>query len=290
MSIPPATRGSAPSRKFSFSDSSRPDRWMYRSVESVDAVPGERRDRVQLPAHPGQVRQAQMPRGVGGEPRHLGCQRDPPDHLRPRPQRQRLGQVAPRLRQEQRPAGPAERGAVPQVLRQQHPGRRRVRHHPLPPGLSGLRPHPQRAVRRIEIVGAQRAQLLPAQRRVIGQREHHPVTDRLAPEHPKDPQPLGLGGDPRQLDHPRHQRPAAMPAAETAPGRIRTTADRVGLPQPLLDQEVIKQPHRHQPLLQRGVGRAPAPTPDPRPVSSSRRHYPAMISTRRRHAAQIPRN
>ena len=40
-------------------------------------------DRVQLPAHPGQVRQAQVPRGVSGEPGHPGRQRDPPHHLRP---------------------------------------------------------------------------------------------------------------------------------------------------------------------------------------------------------------
>jgi hypothetical protein len=35
-----------------------------------------------------------------------------------------------------------------------------------------------------------------------------------------------------------------MPAAETAPGRIRTAANGVGLSQPLLHQEVIEQPPR----------------------------------------------
>ena len=54
------------------------------------AMPGERGDRVQLPAHPGQIRQAQMPRGMGGEPGKVGRQRDSPHHLRPRPQRERV--------------------------------------------------------------------------------------------------------------------------------------------------------------------------------------------------------
>jgi hypothetical protein len=66
-----------------------------------------------------------------------------------------------------------------------------------------------------------------------------------APAHPgtlQYPQPLRLGRDPRQLDHPRDQRPAAMPATEAPPWRIGPAADRVGLPQPLLHQEVIKQP------------------------------------------------
>jgi hypothetical protein len=47
------------------------------------------------------------------------------------------------------------------------PGRRRVRHRPLPPVLV-VRPDPQHAVGRVEIIGAHRAQLLPIQRRVIG--------------------------------------------------------------------------------------------------------------------------
>jgi hypothetical protein len=57
---------------------------------------------------------------------------------------------------------------------------------------------------RIEIIGPQAAQLFPPQRRIVGQREHHTVTDRLSPEDLQDPQPFGLAGNPRQLRHPRH--------------------------------------------------------------------------------------
>jgi hypothetical protein len=66
-------------------------------------VPGERGDRVDLPAHPRQVRQAQVPGRVRGEPLDTRGQGDPADHLRPGPQAQRLGTVATRLRQELRP-------------------------------------------------------------------------------------------------------------------------------------------------------------------------------------------
>jgi integrase/recombinase XerD len=38
------------------------------------------------------------------------------------------------------------------------------------------------AMRRIQIVGAQRAQLFTAQRRIVSQRQHQPVTDRLQTE------------------------------------------------------------------------------------------------------------
>jgi hypothetical protein len=122
-------------------------------------------------------------------------------------------------------------------------------------------------MRRVQVIGAQRAQLLPPQRRVISQREHHPVADRLTPEHLQYPQPLGLGRDPRQLNHARDQRPGAMAAAEAPPGRIRTAADWVGIPQPLLHQEVVEQPHRHQPLLQGGI-RQPGPGVDRHHVRS----------------------
>jgi hypothetical protein len=201
------------------------------------------------------------------EPGHFRFHRDPPDHLRPRPQGQRLGPVAPRLRQEQRAAGPAEPRTVPQVVRQQQPGRRRIRHYPFPPGLGRLRPHPDRPVRRIQVIGAQRAQLFPPQRRVIGQREHHPVADLLGAEDPEHLQPLGFTWDPRQLDHPRHQWPGTPVATEPAAGRIGSAPDRVGVTDALLDHEVVKQPHRYQPLLQRGV-RQPSP-------GIQRHHIPA---------------
>jgi hypothetical protein len=106
-------------------------------------------------------------------------------------------------------------------------------------------------MRRIEIICAQRAQLLTAQRCVIGQREHHPVTDRLETGDAQDLQPLPLAGDPRQLGQPRHQAP--LLAAEPPTRRVLPAPDRVGLAQPFLDQEVVEQPDRHQPLLDRGV-------------------------------------
>ena len=205
-------------------------------------MPGERGDRVQLPAHPGQVRQAQVPRGMGGEPRKVGRQRNSPHHLRPGPQRHRFGVVAARLRQKQTAPGPAQRRPVPQILRQQHARGRRVRHHPLTAGLRRLRTHPQGAVRRVEIVAAQRAQFLSPQRRVIGQREHHPIPDRLIGEHRQQSQPVGLTRDPRQLHHPRHQRarPPTRPAR-----RITAPANRIRLPHPFFDQEVVEQSNRH---------------------------------------------
>ncbi|MBF6066401.1 hypothetical protein IU494_37240 [Nocardia terpenica] len=42
---------------------------------------GEIGDRVQFPAHPGQVGQAQMPGRVGGERGNISGQRDPAGHL-----------------------------------------------------------------------------------------------------------------------------------------------------------------------------------------------------------------
>jgi len=213
---------------------------------------GEGRDDVQFPAHPGQIGQTQMPGGMSGEPRHVRGQRDPADHLRPCPQGQRLGQVAPRFRQEQRTSGAAERAAVAQITPQEHPRRRGVGHDPFPAGFGRLRPDPKCPVRGIEVVGAQRAQFFPAQRRVVGQRQHQPVADRLPAERVQQPCPFALGRDPRQLDHPRHQWPSA--AAELPTRGVSAAADRVGISHALLDEKVVEQPHRHQTLLQRGVG------------------------------------
>ena len=66
--------------------------------------------------------------------------------------------------------------------------------------------------------------------------------------------------------------------------RPRRTAKIGPDPQPL---SRALMPGQSRPLL---LNPRPHAHPDPRPVSSSRRHYPAMNSTRRRHAAQIPRN
>ena len=67
--------------------------------------------------------------------------------------------------------------------------------------------------------------------------------------------------------------------------RPRRTAQISPDPQPL---SRALMPDQNRPLLLNPRPRAHPRTPPP--VSSSRRHYPAMISTRRRHAAQIPRN
>jgi len=86
------------------------------------AMSRERGDRMQLPAHPRQIGQAQMPCRVGGELRHPSGDCDAPQDLRSRPQTQGLRLVATRLRQEQRPPGPAQRRPMRQILLQQHDG------------------------------------------------------------------------------------------------------------------------------------------------------------------------
>ncbi len=111
-------------------------------------------------------------------------------------------------------------------------------------------------MRRVQIVAAQRAQLLPPQRRVIGQREHHPVSDRLVGDHAQKSQPFGLAGDPRQLHHPWHQR--ARPSTGPSAGRITAPTNGIRLPHAFFDQEVVEQSNRHQTLLQSRV-RQPRP-------------------------------
>jgi hypothetical protein len=131
---------------------------------------------------------------------------------------------------------------VRKIGRQQHTRRRRVRHHALHAVLGVLRLDPQRPPARVDVLGAEQAQLFPPQRRVVGQREHHPVADRLARRDPQDGGPLLLIRDPRQLDQPRDK--ATLVAAELPPGRVLAPPDRVGVPQPLLDEVVIEQADR----------------------------------------------
>ena len=90
------------------------------------AMPGECRDRMQLPTHPGQIRQTQMPSCVGGKFRNIGGQRGPAHHLRPRPQTQWLSVIAAGLRQEKRSTCPAQTRPVHEIARQQHTDRSRV--------------------------------------------------------------------------------------------------------------------------------------------------------------------
>lgn len=118
-----------------------------------------------------------------------------------------------------------------QIARQQHTGRRGVRDHALQPVLRRLRPHPRHPAGRVQIVGAQRAQFLPARRRVIGQRQHQAVADRFLRRDSKDFSPIRTR-------------------------RVSTAAWSSSAPNPAGAQMVIEQPHRHQPLLNCGVRRA----------------------------------
>lgn len=68
--------------------------------------------------------------------------------------------------------------------------------------------------------------------------------------------PLLVAGDPGKLHQPAHQ-PTLSPAA-AGPRGVAAPADGIVLAQPLLDQEVVEQPHRHQTLLERRV-RQPGP-------------------------------
>lgn len=206
-------------------------------------VPGEGRDGVQLPAHPRQIGQAQMAGGVGGEPLDASRQGETAYHLRPGPQSQWLAMVAPGLRQEQWPPGPADRRAMREVVGQQHACGRGVRHHAFQPVLRRLRTHPQRPVRRIQVIGAQRAQLLPAQRRIVGERQHHPVTHRFTPCHLQQVKPLPLGRDPGQLGEARHQ--ASLLVAPASARRVPSAAHGVRLTQAFLDEEAVEQSYRH---------------------------------------------
>lgn len=68
-------------------------------------------------------------------------------------------------------------------------------------------------MRRIDIVGAQQAQLFPAQRGIVGQGQHHTVADPLIPGRSNEFLPLLVGGDPSQLAQPRDQAPLVRAAS-----------------------------------------------------------------------------
>ena len=91
-------------------------------------------------------------------------------------------------------------------------------------------------MRRIEIIAPEQAQLLAAQRRVIGQREHQPVPQRLAGGDLEHRPPLRIGRDPRQRLEPRDQ---PTPATRPIRGAI-AAADRIAIADALLDQEVVE--------------------------------------------------
>lgn len=137
------------------------------------AMPGECRDRMQLPTHPGQIRQTQVPSCVRGKPRNIGGQRDPVHHLRPRPQAQLLRVITAGLRE----------GTAVHVPYSDSPGARDrpTAAHRSQPCTAAIRSSRffvvsarilRAEVGGVEIVGAQRAQLLTAQRCAVGQGEH----------------------------------------------------------------------------------------------------------------------
>ena len=69
-------------------------------------------------------------------------------------------------------------------IRLQENGRRsRVRHDPFPPALGGLGADTDHTMGGIKIVAPQGTQLLSSQRRIIGQGEHHAITNRFLTRH-----------------------------------------------------------------------------------------------------------
>ena len=104
-------------------------------------------------------------------------------------------------------------------------------------------------MRRIEIVGLKQTQLLATQRRVIGEREHQPVAQRLPSSAVENRPPLPIGRDPRPPLEPRHQ---TATAGRPIAGAVAAT-DRVAVANALLNQEVVEQPHDRDPQLQRRV-------------------------------------
>ena len=186
----------------------------------------------------GPICQTQVSRGMRGEARQVGRQRDSPRHLRPGPQR---GGSARFRRDSDRNKPPRARLSVARCCRYSDSSTPVGAEYGTTAhgGSCRLRTHPQSAMRRVQVVAAQRAQLLPPQRRVVGQCEHHPVSDRLLGDHTEQFQPFGLAGDPRQLHHPRHQ--WACPSTGPPARRITAPANRIRLPHAFFDQEVVER-------------------------------------------------
>ena len=144
-----------------------------------------------------------------------------------------------------------------EIRAQQFAADGRVRHHALAPALGGLGSHAQQPVSGIEIVGAQAAQLLAPQSRVVAEGEHGAVADRFAPGRLQDGAPVRLIRDPGQ-PHLARDQPAPAVAAHAGTGRVAAAADRVGVTQPLLDQVVVEQADGCEALLHRRIGQARA--------------------------------
>ena len=102
------------------------------------------------------------------------------------------------------------------------------------------------------MVGAQAAQFLAPQPRVVAEGEHSAVANRLVPSHLQDRAPVRLVRDPGQPGLARDQTsPVAATCADVR--RVAAAADRVRVAQAILDQVVVEQPDGRQSLLHRGV-------------------------------------
>ena len=139
-----------------------------------------------------------------------------------------------------------------EVRTQQLATHSRIWHHALTPALGGLGPDAQQPVSGIEVVGAQAAQFLAPQSRVVAEREHGAVADRFVPGRLQDRAPVRLVRDPGQPDLARDQ---TSPVAATDAGvrRVAAAADRVVIAQAILDQVVVEQADGRESLLHRGV-------------------------------------
>src|SRR2546429_1952310 len=110
------------------------------------AMTGKARNRVQVAAGAGKVRQAEMAERMRAEGRNTGTQRDRPHHLRPRPQADGFRSVPARFREKQRSTSMGEAAAVDQIGLEQCPGRCRVGNHALSPRLGRLRTYADSAM------------------------------------------------------------------------------------------------------------------------------------------------
>ena len=114
---------------------------------------------------------------------------------------------------------------MPKVGAQEFAADGRVWHDSLAPALGGLGADAQQSVSGVDVVGAQAAKFLSPKTRVIGEREHHAIADRLAPRRIEDLPPVGFIRDPGQPYLMRNQAPAV--AAYAGAGYVTAPADRV---------------------------------------------------------------
>ena len=161
--------------------------------------------------------------------------------------------VAARLRQEQRPPGPAHRRPMRQIVLPAAPrsapstaprARAGSSSSPPAPAASGG-PDPGRRC------AASTTPPAAAPRHRPG-RASPGCAPARPPRPPGSPATAARSGSTAVSSAAAPGRAAAHPTGR--PGRIPAPPNRIRLPHALLDQEVEEQPHRHQPLLDRRVG------------------------------------